>query len=328
MASDFSLRYVDRTDPEYRKVPWYHFVLLPGEHGSPERDFIRTAKDLHSAVEDKILSDTVPHTDADGRELTLEFLKDQVAEIISCNDYEWVRGCDGILALHSPDKREKLVSILANLPLTHHDTGLQKLLSVRHNGQTFALKVGLFENRHVHQNSIVIGLTNPEEPAAVRLVENDGGGSIQFTTFNATKQAMEHFALHSLCVDLCSHLNIPLGAIEYQYEPLGNKFPDFELIVDGQEWAVEVTRIESGMVSYVEVERDLDRRGIDRVLSNRVTDVNVGKALHDALSEKSKRRAKCPDILAAVSFWWISSTRSVIRTPKCGTDAIYPLSRP
>ena len=141
-------------------------------------------------------------------------------------------------------------------------------------------------------SGLVIGLINPEDPAAVRLVQRDDGGSIQFATSHATKEAMEHFALHSLCVDLHSHCNVPLEALKYRYEPLGNSFPDFELIVDGQEWAVEVTRIEAGMVSYVEVERDLEKRGMDRALRNSVTDDNVCKALREALNQKARRRAE------------------------------------
>ena len=80
------MAYVDRTDPEFRKLPWYHFVLLPGKDGSLGRDFIHTAKDLQSAVEHKILSETIPHTDAGGQELTLEFLKGLVAEHL------WIEG--------------------------------------------------------------------------------------------------------------------------------------------------------------------------------------------------------------------------------------------
>ena len=240
------------------------------------------------------MSDTVPHTDADGGELTLEFLKDQIAEIISLSEIEWVKGCDGVLILYPPNKREKLVSILANLPLSPHAGGLQKFLSVQHKGEIFALKVNISENKHMGQDSLVIGLTNPEDPAAVRQVERDGGGRIEFSASYATKEAMEHFAIHSLCVDLCSYLNVPLDALKYRYEPLGNSYPDFELIVDGQEWAVEVTRIESGMVSYVKVERGLDKKGMGRALRKSVTDVNVGKALCEALSEKANIRAKCP----------------------------------
>ena len=293
MTSYFPIRYVKRTDPEYRKLPRYQFVLRPGKDGSLGRKFIHTASNLQSAVEHKILSETIPHTNAKGRELTLEFLKDQVAKSMSLNEIEWVSGCDGVLILYPPNMREKLVSILSNLLFSSHVGGLQKLLSVQYNGEMFALKVNLSENKFVGQNSLVIMLTNPKEPAAVIPVEMDSDGSIQLTPFYATKQAIEHFALKSLRSDLCSHLDVPLEAIEYRYEPLGNKFPDFELIVDGQEWAVEVTRIESDMVSYMNVERVLDKKAIGRAIQNSVTDVNAGKALREALSKKAKRRVEC-----------------------------------
>ena len=294
MSSYFPIRYVKRTDPEYRKLPRYQFVLLPRKGGSLGWEFIHTASNLQSAVEHKILSDTIPHTNAKGRELTLEFLKDQVAEIMSLNEIKWVSGCDGLLILYPPNKREKLDSMLSNLLFSTHVGGQQKLLSVQYNGEMFALKVNLYENKFVGQNSIVIMLTNPKEPAAVSPVEMDDDGSIQFTPFYAIKQAMEHFALNSLRSDLCSHLDVLLEAIEYRHEPLGEiKFPDFELIMDGQEWAVEVIRIESDMVSYMYVDRGLDKKSIGRAIQKRITDVNAGKALREALSEKATRRVEC-----------------------------------
>ncbi len=63
--------------------------------------------------------------------------------------------------------------------------------------------------------------------------------------------------------------------------------------MDGQEWAVEVTRIESDMVSYMNVERGLDKKAIGRAIQNSVTDVKAGKALREALSKKAKRRVEC-----------------------------------
>ena len=56
-----------------------------------------------------------------------------------------------------------------------------------------------------------------------------------------------------------------------EYEPLGKStYPDFEMPVEGQEWAIEVARIESGISSYVEIERELDQRGLNRAFGNHI----------------------------------------------------------
>lgn len=67
LSSNFPTKYVDRTDANYRNVPWYHFVLIPRKDGSNIEDFLRSAKELQSALEIKHISDSVPHRSAEGR---------------------------------------------------------------------------------------------------------------------------------------------------------------------------------------------------------------------------------------------------------------------
>ena len=101
-SSVFPTEYVDRGDPNYWRVPWYQFVFNPDEEGSSLQDFIDSAEDLNAALEIKSLSDSVPHISAEGRELTVEFIRDEVSQIISRNNAEWVDGCDGLLIIHHP----------------------------------------------------------------------------------------------------------------------------------------------------------------------------------------------------------------------------------
>ena len=292
MTSSFPTRYVKRDDPEYQQLPWHQFVLLPGKQGSTVNDYRRASNTLWAALESKELSESVPHTPANGRELTLGFLKEKVSHIISQNDMDWVHGYDSLLVRYHPIKREKLTSILSHLPLS---TDNRKLLSVHHMKETFAFKVDLFEDEYMSQDSIVIGLVNPTDPAVLRLVERDRVDGLRFSPAYASKEDMEHFALHSLCVDLCSRFGISQEHLKYRHEPLGSSFPDFELLVEGQEWAVEVARVESGMVSYVEVDRELDARGRNNVFRNFITDDKVGDALREEVNDKANKRAECPE---------------------------------
>jgi hypothetical protein len=292
MTSSFPTKYVKREDPEYQKLPWYQFVLIPGKQGSTVNDYRRASNTLRAALESKELSKSVPHTPANGRELTLGFLREEASHIISQNDLVWVRGCDSLLVRYHPTKRERLTSILSHLPLS---TDYRKLLVVHHQNETFAFKLDLFEDEYMNQDSIVIGLVNPTDPAVQRLVERDRMDGFRFSPVYASKEDMEHFALHSLCVDLCSRFGISQEDLKYRYEPLGNSFPDFELLVEAQEWAVEVARVESGMVSYVEVDRELDARGRNNVFRNFITDDKVGDALREEVSDKADKRAECPE---------------------------------
>ena len=54
-SSAFPTKYVDRSDVDYRKVPWHQFFLIPREDGSSPQDYIRTWADLQSALEIKSL---------------------------------------------------------------------------------------------------------------------------------------------------------------------------------------------------------------------------------------------------------------------------------
>lgn len=292
MTSSFPTKYVKRGDPEYQKLRWYQFVLIPGKQGSTVNDYRRASNTLRATLESKEISESVPHIPANGRELTLDFLREEASHIISQNDLGWVRGCDSLLVRYHPIKREKLTSILSNLPLSADG---RKLLSVHNEKEAFAFKVDLFEDEYMNQDSVVIGLVNSSDPAVEHLVETDRMDGLRFSPLYSSKEDMEHFALRSLRLDLCSRLGISPEDIKYRYEPLGNSFPDFEILVEGHEWAVEVARVESGMVSYVEVERELDARGRNNAFRNFITDDKVGDALREEVRDKADKRAECPE---------------------------------
>ena len=57
LPSAFPTEYVDRTDPKYREIPWYQFVLIPGKDGSSLQDFNRCTEDLQSAPAVKAIRD-------------------------------------------------------------------------------------------------------------------------------------------------------------------------------------------------------------------------------------------------------------------------------
>ena len=295
LPSTFPTKYVDRTDAKYGNVPWYHFVLIPGKDGSNIDDFLRSAKELQSALEIKQISDSVPRRSAEGRDLNIDFLKEEFSRIISLNDPDWVAGCDGLFIIHHPIKEEKLTSAMAHLLTSPRSAGRKKLLSVQHAGQSYSLEVELHSNDQMAQDSLIYGLTNPSDPAVVRLVERGREEVIRFLDMYADKETMEWFALASFGGNVAHSLEIPYENIEVSYEPLGkSSYPDFEMSVEGQEWAVEVARVQSGMVSHVEVETRLNKKELDRAFGNHITDARVGGTLNEEVRQKSKRRAECP----------------------------------
>ena len=145
------------------------------------QDFIRRAEDLQSAMEIKYLEGIAPHYDAHGRELTLDYLKDEATQLIARNDPEWVSGCKGLFIIHHPSKAEKLSLALANLVDSPRGVGRQKLLSVRHEGQSYSLEIQLIPNVHMRQDGLIFGLVNPEDPANFRLIEEDRGQILNFS---------------------------------------------------------------------------------------------------------------------------------------------------
>ena len=215
-------------------------------------------------------------------------------QIISQNDLDWVRGCENFLIRYHPAKREKVASILSNLLMTPHPNDYRRLLSVRYKEETLVFKVDLFVDEYMSQDSIVISLANQKDPAVVRLEEKDRKYGFELSPHYGSKEDMEHFAIRALCLDLCSNGGISPEGLKYLYEPLGNSFPDFELRVEEEVWAVEVARVESGMVSYVEVERGLDTRGMHNAFRNCITDNKVGETLRREISDKAEKRADCP----------------------------------
>ena len=104
---------------------------------------------------------------------------------------------------------------------------------------------------------------------------------------------MQYFAVMSLCSDLLANTSLTYSDLRCRYEPLGNAFPDFELVVRDQEWAVEVTRIESGMVSYLRVSQPLEKDRFDKAAQGQVTDCGIIAALTKASEDKTKKRNDC-----------------------------------
>ena len=294
MPSAFPNRYVDKGDPEYERWFQHVFVLIPPLQGATARDFVQFAQDLKSALETKSLSeaDSIPRSSLGRQGLTLQSLKDEVADIISSNPIEWIRGCVGISIMYHPERREKLVSVLSKLPESAHRE--QKLLSVRHADDLFAFNVQLYENNFIPADGLYIWLDNPSDPAAEHVVVNDGGEMLTIRDVYESKQKMEHFAMIALCSDLLSNTDLTHSDLKCRYEPLGDDtFPDFELLVHDQEWAVEVTRIESGMVGYLRMSQPLEKETFDRAARNQVTDSGIVAALTKASEDKTKRRNNC-----------------------------------
>ncbi len=295
MSPAFPVRHIDKTDPRYHGLPQYVFMLQPPPKGAPAREFARFAEDLKSGIEAKSLADSssIPHFSRNGQDLNLQLLKEEVSRIISDNPLEWVRGCVSVSVMHRPESHGKLVAVMAKLPESPEAPPGQKLLSVPYEGEVFAFKVQLHENRFLPEGSLVIWLDNPADPAAEHLVQSDSGGWFTLTELFASKENAEYFAMASLGRELLAHENLTRDDLECRYEPLGNAFPDFELVVRGQHWAVEVTRIEHEMVSYVRLTERMGTDTLDRMVQRRVTRTAVAAALRKALTDKTRISTQC-----------------------------------
>ena len=293
MPPAFPNRYIDKEDPEYERWVQHVFVLQPPSKGATAQDFIQYAEDLKSALEAKTMadSDSIPRSSLAGQGLTIQSLKDHVTDIISGNPPEWIRECVGISLMHHPDKRAELVSILSKLPESVYPG--QKLLSVQYGDDVFALNVQLHENKFMATDGLCLWLDNPTDPAVEHIVPSDRGDSLTIRDVYESKEKMEYFAMMSFGSDLLSNTSLTASDMNCRYEPLGKAFPDFELTGLDQDWAFEVTRIESDMVEYLRLSEPLERDKFDKAARKRVTDDGIIAALTKALSDKTKRRNDC-----------------------------------
>ena len=294
MTSPFPIRYVDKSDPVYRALPTHHIKLKPPSHGATSGDMARVAKELRLANEHKALSEAVPHSVGDGQGVTLDLLKGGIIDIISKCDSEWLDGCEGIRIMHHPDKREKFVSILSRLPVSSQDSSSAKLLSVSYNGRTFALKIELYENKFMPSNSLAYWLDNPSNPAIERLMPADASNGFSMSATYRDKRDIEEFALDAITQDLIQRHEIVQEDINSLYEPLGDgTFPDFELSIKGRTWGIEVTRVETGLTSYITVGSEREYKQITKAADNYINDDTVHEALQKALSDKTGKCARC-----------------------------------
>ncbi len=292
-SSPFPIKYVDRKDADYWKVPWHQIILIPKKDGNSLKDFNRRLTDLQSALEIQSLKDSIPHHSADGRKLTVELLKEDAASMISTADTEWLAGCIGFLIIHRPSKGSQLTKAMANLLESPRSAGGKKLLSVQHEGRPYSFEVELHPNNHMAGDAVILGFINPSDPAVVQLANQKG--TLTFTDLYADKESMEWFAFHSIGQDLSRRFGIPPEEIKVKYEPLGDStYPDFEMSLTGQGWAIEVARIESGMTYYVKVDKPMDQRGLNRALSNHITEARVEEVVHKEVNQKAQIRSKCP----------------------------------
>ena len=294
MSSPFPIQYVDKSDPRYQELPHFQVVLKPQKRGSTARKYLAVAYDLIAGIEASDMSDSIASTNANGQELTLDFIKGQITEMISECPIEWIRGCDGVSIIHPPGKIEKLASILSKLPLTGWASAPRNTTSIQYKGEVYVLKVRLYMNKLFPPDRLLVMLDNPSDPGAVHLVPKGQEGVISLSATLDTKKKMEVFAIDKLKDDLHLNYGIPLSDLCYRHEPLGkDTFPDFELKVSEQLWGVEVTRIESGMVSYIKLGEEVKKERIRDAVQKPVTQYGVGKVLQKAMKDKTRRRNQC-----------------------------------
>ena len=290
VRSPFPTRYVDR-DSQSQVFPHHFFVLRPPSQGAFHRDYVETSTDLRSGLEAKTLSDQIPHTSGEGQELTLGYLKDIVEDTFSANPIEWIRGCDAVTVIHHPQKLARLVSMTSRLLISPSNS--KRMLSIVHQGEAFVFEIRLSVNRFIPPTSLVVMLNNPSDPAAEFVVQADWNEGLTVNELHSTKKRSEDFAMASLCRHITSYQQILYEDLKVKHEPVANSFPDFELCIGEEKWGVEVTRIESGMISYIDMSKTIERRTIDHFSTNRVTVDAVARAVQKALRAKARRRARC-----------------------------------
>lgn len=297
MGSAFPQRFISKDDPEYLRQFRHVLVMKSPLRGSTMQEIEHFHDDFRSLLEAKMMAEAenIIPSSMSGRKLSLQGLKDTVGELIARNDADWISGCVGIAIMHPPDVSERLVSVFAGLPLHYMQTGL-KQMSICLDSGVYALTIQTHENRFMPKGELCVWMVHPTEPAAEILVGEDGNVAVYDGSYDE-KRDLELSAVYSFCSALVENTEVAVTDLTPpRYEPLGPyTFPDFELGIRNEKWAVEVTRIESEMIAYFRLTDQLDRKAIDKVKRTEVTDSKINKALVKALNDKTERLDKCDE---------------------------------
>lgn len=287
--SSLPVRHVADTDSEYEGLRDSVVVLKSANGEVTESDISRITEELRSARDAVFLKSNSRTYEANGG-LSLGCLKSAVTDMLSEFPPEWVTGWDTVLLLYSPGNRRDIESILAQLLDSHMGSPPHKLLSVPCEGDTYVFNVAVNENEFLQPNETFIFPVNPTDPFYEHLKPREPDAPVPF--FDNT--ASEFFAIDALRTDLIGNSEVSPEDWGYRHEPLGpSTFPDFELRVNGKIWGVEVTRVETGLTSYIVVGGDLETRHISKAVGNNLTEEKIRNAVRKALTVKSEKRAQC-----------------------------------
>ena len=289
------MQLVDRSDPSYEKLDKYIVVFKEPSHGATAQDVLRARNDLRLATQAKVLADKVTHASGDGKPPTLALVKGIIADIISRNPIEWIRGCTNVSLNYHPKKQKEIASMISHLPVSGIEPDSPKILSVSLGGDTFVYKIELYENKFLPPDKLVVWLDSPSDPVAVIPVAREEAPAPSFFGYLTDKRRMEDFALTAVLNDLTSNRHLRENDILHRYEPLGNSFPDYEVCIKNEVWGMEVTRVESDLIYYIDIGSQKEMRQIREAAHKVVTQDTVRRTLEKAISEKTYKRLNCTE---------------------------------
>ena len=270
------------------RIGQHIFILKPPPQGTSWQDIQNYLGDLAEGLAVKsMIAGAQHHGNQVGHkgEVTLPILKEWIAKRLDACDPDWRRGVEGVAIMSHGDMRDTFGGMLQQLPVAERHPDPQfdsRWTSLSCAEGPCTLKVRWIPHRSMPPHGMLLYLHNPQEPA----VEHAGGDFAEPVECFASKRALEDFALQGLC------RHVGDTDAYTKHEPLGpDTFPDFEAVVRNRTWAVEVTQIADGMVSYHPLDRPPN---IDAAYNATVTDAGLDKALAKAVGEKTKKVKQCP----------------------------------
>ena len=272
------------------RIGQHLFILKPPPQGTSRQVIQGYLRDLDRGLVVKALIAGAHQADHKG-EVTLPILKEWIVKRLDACDPDWRRGVTGVVIMSQGDMRDTFRGMLHQLPVAelHPDPQFDsRWISLSCADGPCTLKVWWTPHRHMPPHDMLLYLHNPQEP----VVEHAGSDFVEPMECFANKRSLEDLALKALCRYAGGDSDTDLHA---KHEPLGHgTFPDFEATIRNRTWAVEVTQIADGMVSYHKLDRSLDQPTLDEAFDRTVTDAGIGKALRDAVDKKTARAAQCP----------------------------------
>ena len=302
------LKFVDKGTPEYEALELHAAFFVDADNPTQGEQFRAINEYYEHIMSDiltsetsqfgKLAADPEIEGSTDNGRLTLPNVRAAVKQVINVVDEEYLAGVKTVYVVHPPELEAHATRMMSTLPAAG-TYGHMKFISVENAGTTKVFPVETFpmaSHRSLFESTgwITI-LFNPERPVVQILVPAEEQAVIfaPLYGFGDTK-SLEQTTMKTVTVRLTEN---SVSVSEVAHEPNGGTtFPDFEAIIAGEEWSIEVTRVLEGIANGRVIRMGSPQQTRMTVSASQASPIGENE-LHDAvaysITQKSAKSTEC-----------------------------------